>query len=142
MILVNVILNLRSFSYFYVKLQDAYLAEKGDSLGSWKQIGYNMFNNSNFDYYEDGTIVGDKGYKADGKGAPLATGKTNAWGARNKATLNDCAINSSANNWNLAVSNNTEIGGSAVYEAKAASDDCGALTPSFDKLTTKKKSSN
>lgn len=119
-----------------MKLQDAYLAEKGDSLGSWQKIGYNMFNNSNFEYYEDGTVVGDKGYNASGASVELSTGKANAWGARNKATLNDCPVNSTANNWNLAVAINSNIGGSAVYNATTPTAACGALTPSFEKLTT------
>lgn len=124
----------------YVKLQDAYLAEKGDSLGSWQKIGYNMFNNSNFDYYEDGTKVGDKGYVADNASASLETGKANAWGAANKATLNDCPIPASGASWKLAVSKNDEIGGSAVYEATTVDNNCESLTPSFAKLTTKKSS--
>lgn len=124
----------------YVKLQDAYLAEKGDSLGSWQKIGYNMFNNSNFDYYEDGTKVGDKGYVADNASATLANGKPTAWGAANKATLNDCPIPTEGTSWKIAVEKNADIGGSAVYEATTSNNNCESLTPSFTKLTTKKSS--
>ena len=38
------------FLRFYVKLQDAYVSEKGTAVGSWKQIGYLMKNSNNFYY--------------------------------------------------------------------------------------------
>ncbi|MBO4827928.1 MAG: hypothetical protein J5534_00560 [Fibrobacter sp.] len=34
------------FLRFYVKLQDAYVSEKGTAVGSWKQIGYLMKNSN------------------------------------------------------------------------------------------------
>ncbi|WP_176421993.1 hypothetical protein [Fibrobacter sp. UWH1] len=33
-----------------MKLQDAYVAEKGTRVGNWKEIGYLMQNTSNFFY--------------------------------------------------------------------------------------------
>jgi len=38
-----------------VKLQDAYVSEKGDKLGNWNEIGYKMPSGGAFDYY-DGSV--------------------------------------------------------------------------------------
>ena len=35
----------------YVKLQDAYVAEQGTKVGTWKDIGYVMRNTTNFYYF-------------------------------------------------------------------------------------------
>ena len=118
-----------------MKLQDAYVSEKGDSVGSWMAIGYQMYNNTNFEYLEDGTAVGDKGYNESGTSAGIVTGKTAAWAAKNKASLNDCAIPTSGGNWTLDVKQNGSTGGSLVYKTTMGTN-CETLTPSFSKLNT------
>lgn len=119
----------------YVKLQDAYIAEVGIAIGSWKTIGYNMPSSSNFDYYDGST----KGINATASTVSLTAGLAPAWQAINVATLNDCAANSK---WQLDVSQNGSTGGSATYEAKitgGAGGDCEMLTPNFKALDSKDK---
>ena len=118
----------------YVKLQDAYVAEKGTEIGTWKQIGYLMRNSSNF--YYDGIAAPTKDSNADGYGSGKVTGMSaaNAWAAKAVATLNDC-VNGV---WNIAISGNTSAGGLVSYTATTSDDNnCRqALTPNFTKLTT------
>lgn len=126
-----------------MKLQDAYVAEKGDFTGTWQQIGYTMFNNSNFEYGEGGAISceagasGCKGYPTvEAREATDAFAETNAWYAKNKTALNDCAAGTSPV-WTISTVANGTTGGSVLYEAKVSSTDCENLTPSFTKLNTK-----
>ncbi|MEE1275564.1 MAG: hypothetical protein UHC59_01075 [Fibrobacteraceae bacterium] len=62
--------------------------------------------------------------------ASAKTEQTDVWTATNKAKLNDCT---SAANWTISTG---AIGsaGQDSYEAKVASTDCKALTPTFDKI--------
>ncbi len=123
---------------FYVKLQDAYVSEKGDKFGSWKIIGYNMYNNSNFDYYESGTKVGSKGVnESAAESTSLPDAETIVWGASNIAALNDCSVTDGASGagWQLMLKKNADNGSSVVYKATGAAN-CLLLTPSFEKLTT------
>ena len=119
----------------YVKLQDAFVAEKGIRVGNWKEIGYLMKNSSNF-YYCDlasgncAAASNSDGYAA--KGTIADNNYVANWQATNIATLNDCAAN---NNWKLTTSQNSTSGGEVLYAASVTTD-CGILTPSFEKLQT------
>lgn len=128
----------------YVKLQDAFVAEKGTFTGTWQQIGYKMFNSSNFTYKE-GTAASCEAGAADCKGYPTVTARdeksayaeTNAWVAANKATLNDCTA---GDHWTISTEANGETGGTVLYAVTIADDadgSCEALTPSFKQLNTK-----
>ena len=118
----------------YVKLQDAFVAEKGTRVGNWKEIGYLMKNTSNFYYCDksDGhctSTLNGTGYGATasiGDGTYAAT-----WKATNVAVLNDCAKD---NDWTLTSAANGTTGGTVSYTASPTSGDCFVLTPSFDKL--------
>ena len=126
------------FLRFYVKLQDAYVSEKGDKLGNWNEIGYKMPSGGAFDYYDGATKI----TAADGKStaaaasSELSEGLSPAWKAEPKVALNDCQA-SADNAWIINVTQNGTEGGVALYEATNANADCLALTPSFTKLTTK-----
>lgn len=123
----------------YVKLQDAYVAEKGDKLGNWNEIGYKMPSGGAFEYYDGTTKVTatDGKSSVDAASSALASGLENAWQAMPIVALNDCKANDKA--WVINITANGNEGGVALYEATNASSDCLALTPSFTKLTTKKK---
>lgn len=118
----------------YVKLQDAYVAEKGTRVGNWKEIGYLMKNTSNF-YYCDASSghctssTNSDGYATKGTindGTYAAT-----WKATNINVLNDCTANS---DWTLVSAGNSSSGGVVTYTASPTSGDCYVLTPSFDKF--------
>ncbi len=104
----------------YVKLQDAYVAEKGTHVGNWYEIGYVMKNSNNFYYCNKatGSCQADDNDNAEYSKATASTtestGWAQYWNATNIATLNDCAANQ---NWNLATSQNTSVGGAALYKA-------------------------
>ena len=126
----------------YVKLQDAYVSEKGDKLGNWNEIGYKMPSGGAFDYYDGSAKITDPSGKSPTAAASVAlsTGITNAWQAMPTVALNDCKANTNA--WVINVSANGDEGGVALYEATNASADCLSLTPSFTKLTTKAAPTN
>lgn len=125
----------------YVKLQDAYVSEKGDSIGNWYAIGYEMNSNKNFQYESEGTAVNEaskgKGNTGSAQNAPIATGISNAWGVGNKAALNDCKANTTvaSPSWKIDVIANAASGGSVTYTATALTG-CDVLTPNFTALTT------
>ena len=109
----------------YVKLQDAFIAENGDWMGSFTDIGYEMGETTNFDYASD---ISAK--------ASLAA-KNGAWKATSKSALNECT-KSSVWQLNLAPSS---TGNGAVWETNAdagatggLSEACKALTPRFADL--------
>lgn len=127
----------------YVKLQDAYVAEKGTRVGTWKEIGYLMNNSSNF-YYCDASSCA-KGDNSTGYGKQTeVTAYVANWAATSIATLNDCAAGKS---WTLLTSQNGSAGGMVKYEAKVdgsqdQTNDCLVLTPNFLKLDTKTMAGN
>lgn len=131
----------------YVKLQDAFVAEKGIKVGTWKEIGYLMKNSSNFYFCDVASSACTSSNNTTGYGdVTTAYGDNDyeaTWKATNIATLNDCAAGS---NWSLTTSQNDKAGGVVLYTAlvgKAtaasdiASDDCGVLTPTFANYNTK-----
>lgn len=118
-----------------MKLQDAFVAEKGIRVGNWKEIGYLMKNSSNFFYCDlsSGNCAAASNSDGYAAKATINDGTYAAnWQATNIATLNDCAAN---NNWKLTTSQNGTSGGEVLYTA-TVSTDCGILTPSFEKLQT------
>ena len=124
----------------YVKLQDAFVAEKGIRVGNWKEIGYLMKNSSNFYYCDKSSCAASDnsdGYAS--KGTINDNVYETTWSATSLATLNDCAASKS---WSLATAQNGSAGGMVTYEAtidgaKSATGDCAVLTPNFLKLDTK-----
>lgn len=125
-------------SSFYVKLQDAYVAENGTHVGSWFDIGYLMKNSSNFYYCNDASKACTDAGNSDGYSGTKTTKSTPtdyvaSWNATNIATLNDCASNST---WTLTTSQNGDEGGIVLYKASVSSEDCKILTPNFEKLDT------
>ncbi len=125
-------------------MQDAYVAEKGDRVGGWADIGY----------VAPGVFI--PGTPADSTGAGGTPGKsttsnfdfvevavpsgvtfalTNGWAASNKTKLNDCPADNS-NKWTISIAANTTIGdlGLVKYTAAVAGTGCLALTPNFTTL--------
>lgn len=118
----------------YVKLQKAYMAEKG-GVGTWKKIGYTApgkmvvsddettYQTDNFAYGGSGIEINTTVKKTDLR-TVLRTAKV-GWIARNRNNLNGCA---SGNQWVVKVSaiNDTTV----LYEAKMSdiSSGCAALT--------------
>lgn len=109
----------------YVKLQDAFIAENGDWMGSFTDIGYEMGNTTNFNYTSG---IASK--------VSLAT-KTGAWVATSNSALNDCTKGAQ---WKLDLYLSSS-GNGAAWETNA--DDgyssglaaaCKALTPRFADL--------
>lgn len=112
----------------YIKLQDAFVSEKGTVIGGWKIIGYNMAASSNFTY----------GGKIDASETSIGSGLTDGWHAEAVATLNDCK----SGKWQLDVSQNGSTGGNVMYDASitgGASGDCITLTPNFTAFDTNDK---
>lgn len=115
----------------YVKLQDAYVAERGIYVGSWTMIGYNMPASNNFSY-TDPELSG-------GSAAIQGLSNKKGWQAANNAKLNDCAANST---WTISLSEanaaNASTGTPITYSAaitqaagSTSGADCSALTPNF-----------
>jgi prepilin-type N-terminal cleavage/methylation domain-containing protein len=120
----------------YVKLQDAYVAEQGTKVGTWKDIGYVMRNTTNFYYCDAASGDCTKDTNTDsGYGKEVAvTGYVARWAATSLATLNDCAA---ASTWSLATSQNGSAGGMILYTAAIENEtNCKVLTPNFERLNT------
>lgn len=113
----------------YVKLQDAYVAEKGDTLGTWGAIGYKMQNSASFTY---DSVLSAK--------TALGTTAAEVWKATSAVKLNDCA---KGKTWSLSAESATgdASGATVAYTAKVdnatTDNDCSILTPQFYSLTTK-----
>ena len=116
---------------YYVKLQDAYVAETGAYYGSFTKIGYEvpgkqtdvLGQTSNFKYEQKGTYVAGT--------ASLGDDAATVWQATNLLKLNDCA--GDAANWQLAVTG----GSSGQYSwSTHMGPSCDALTPNFANLGT------
>jgi len=114
----------------YVKLQDAFVSSKGDSVGSWEAIGYSGPGTLGSDkessetsaFHYEGAISGT---------VPMSSGLIVGWQANNKIALNDCAVSTAASpNWKLSLRSSTTVSGAVMY-VPAVSAACGALTPQF-----------
>ena len=101
----------------YVKLADAYIAEIGDTLSSFSDIGYEISNTANFTY-------------TDSWGAKAALTTKAAWTATSVVALNDCA---KGKTWVLTA-NQSSTGNGAAWTTGALDAECKALTPQFEKL--------
>lgn len=107
-----------------MKLQDAFVAEVGDFLGSFEKIGYEMDETTNFKYEDN----------IDGANTvAIATGVQ--WQATSKVALNDCAKGAI---WQLAAAASSTGNGAkwtASYVSPATEAACGLLTPRFLDMT-------
>ena len=112
-----------------MKLQQAYISEAGTVLGNYKVIGYSTpgegNKTTNFDYTEENRTW-DKNTVA-----LTTTDIDNAWQAKSRVKLNDCAVSSV---WSVSVKASSTNAGEATFTAKVPSNDCEALTPSFTKI--------
>ena len=126
----NFELKQHKFTTTYVKLQQAYISEAGTVLGNYKIIGYstpgegNMTTNFN---YTEATRTWDKNTVA-----LTTTAITNAWQAKSRVKLNDCAIGQA---WSVSVAASSTNAGEATFTAVVPTGTgCDALTPSFTKI--------
>ena len=122
----------------YIKLQNAFVAEKGDSVGNWFKIGYNgpgtwvtgaaasaksntsgaSSKSTNFTY-------------TDGVGGVVVIATiANAWQGQNNAKLNDCPKD---NPWKMGIGSGTAAG-EVAYTPDAGDANCKVLTPNFDAI--------
>ncbi len=106
----------------YVKLQDAYAAER-NAAGGWKLIGYTVPASNNFSYA--GAIGESATSELDGLNAI-------GWQAKNTVALNDCQANSCF--WDVALSAGT-AGGQINYAA-CLTDVAEPLTANFKAIST------
>lgn len=117
----------------YVKLQDAFVAEKGTHVGSWKQIGYLMKNSNNFWYCGAASCAENTNGDGYGGQADITSDFTGGvWTAHNFATLNDCQ---GGDNWKIVTSPNGSTGGTVLYTATVTAN-CEPLTSNFTLLNT------
>jgi len=107
-----------------VKLQDAYIAENGDYMGTFKQIGYEMDKTTNFEYT---TAISSSDTT---KTALKST--ANAWKATSQTALNECKKGSS---WSLKIDASSTGNGAAWTASMGDQTNCEALTPRFLDLT-------
>ena len=124
----------------YVKLQNAFVAEKGAYVGSWFSIGYSGPGTTTSGNSGSGkagesvssnfTYAGGSSFKADTTAIPATA--TEAWTASNRAKLNDCIA---GKNWIMSVSSGTSAG-ELTYAPTfgTGGDNCKVLTPSFDQI--------
>lgn len=124
----------------YVKLQNAFVAEKGDSVGNWFNIGYvgpgttttagsakaaSVSKSTNFQY--TGAITDIQ---------QLTSTAVIGWEASNLAKLNDCAAGAgSTYPWTMSLASGTAAG-EVTYSPKVTdtAGECKVLTPSFETI--------
>ena len=129
---------------YYVKLQDAFVAETGAYYGSWNAIGYTIGTKgstcdhsactgttNNFEFAQAGT------YDSDKQTASLTSSPVKIWTANNKVKLNDCTQGASGSeNWTLQVQTAGTTTSAGEYQWIAtASTNCKALTPNFESIS-------
>lgn len=100
-----------------MKLADAYIAEVGDTLSTFSDLGYEISETQNFTYTDSW-----------GSKRPLTTGA--AWTATSKVALNNCTKGST---WVLNA-NQSATGNGAAWTTNTLSADCKTLTPQFMNL--------
>ncbi|PWJ62782.1 prepilin-type N-terminal cleavage/methylation domain-containing protein [Fibrobacter sp. UWR4] len=107
----------------YVKLQDAYAAER-NAAGGWMLIGYTIPASNNFSY---------KGGITENATVELTSLNNNiGWQAQNKVALNDCTTDECF--WDIVV-NNGDKGGQIKYAACLTAD-AAPLTANFTAIST------
>ena len=116
----------------YINMQDAFAIEK-DGIGNWAEIGYSApgvksdasnFASQNFEY--TGADIN----------SDTDTSKEDAWVAKAKNKLNDCA---SGATWNMDVTYNKQSvssakAGNVEYDDGGSDSDCLTLTPAWKNL--------
>ena len=116
----------------YINMQDAYVVEKTDALGSWSEIGYTGPGSNSASGAKSAVFLYTEG---------VSTGHAQ-WNAKPLQKLNDCNTD---NQWILgAYLDNTQPGQANVaYKASQASGKTGCLelTPSFTTLTSGRSTS-
>ena len=100
-----------------MKLADAYIAEIGDTLSTFSDIGYEISNTPNFNYTDSW-----------GSKKALATGA--AWTATSNVALNQCGKGST---WVLNA-NKSSTGNGAAWTVNDLANGCEPLTPQFKNL--------
>ncbi len=124
----------------YVKLQNAYISEKGDSVGNWYKIGYNgpgeWTTSANSKTSAAGAATKSTNFTYEDKLAPNKLSgltKTTALSIANIAKLNDCAA---AENWTVSIAAGASetAAGEAVYTSEVKGTGCDALTPNFSAI--------
>ncbi|WP_407451301.1 type IV pilin protein [Fibrobacter sp.] len=121
----------------YIKLQDAYISESGQNIGSWKAIGYTMNTSTpTFTYSDPKTDYANES-------AAIPTEAAVTWRAAAKVGLNDCT---SGSTWNLLLkkagdANGVNWGASIKKGSTSTSTtdmdaDCSILTPQFINFRT------
>lgn len=116
----------------YIHLQDTYNSQYNGSIGSWTSIGYTMYSNDNFKYFEqdtEGGITSSTAFSVD-------EGETAAWKAQNVRILNDCEAN---NVWQLNISKSPTSAFNIVYQVVISDGSCEVLTRSFGSLDSHNK---
>lgn len=103
----------------YVKLQDAYIAENGDWMGGFGQIGYEMGETNTFTYTSGIT-----------EKTSLAAAD-DAWVAASKTALNNCAKGAT---WTLKLAPSSTGNGAAWDYEMSDATNCLILTPRFADL--------
>ncbi len=124
-----------------MKLQNAYISEKGDEVGNWYLIGYNgpgeWTSAASTNTNTKGAATKSTNFTYTDGLAPQAlsslTEATTALTIANINKLNDCAA---GNNWTVAISAGAEgtAAGEAVYKSTVAGTGCTALTPNFEAI--------
>lgn len=108
----------------YVKLQDAYAAER-NAAGGWKLIGYTKPASNNFTY--TGSI--DEANTV----ALTSLSNTMGWQAQNVPALNECTANAGCT-WKVTLTNGS-VGGQIKYHA-CQSTNAAPLTANFEAIST------
>ncbi len=110
----------------YINMQDAYVVEKGDKIGSWSEIGYTG----------PGSVTSGKSASAIFEYIETATANEQ-WTVKTTQKLNDCAKGTVG--WKLGAKldeNNSATGQSNVLYKAGGTAACYDLTPSFASLTS------
>lgn len=123
----------------YVKLQNAFVAEKGDTLGNWFLIGYSgPGTTTTSGTATKASVTASTNFVYTGEITQATVASTTAlvgWKAANKAKLNDCTGDGSTYNWSLTVAQNSSAAaGELVYASGTVPADCAVLTPSFAQI--------
>ena len=115
--------NGKKYAGTYINMQDAYVVEKGDAIGTWLQIGYTGPGSN-------GSGTAKSAVFGYAENSDFSTGH---WVATPQTKLNDCTT---AMSWKLSAKlDNTNEGQANVAYKAFGSDECRGLTPAFDKLT-------
>ncbi|MFA6836884.1 MAG: prepilin-type N-terminal cleavage/methylation domain-containing protein, partial [Fibrobacteraceae bacterium] len=119
----------------YVKLQNAFVAEKGDSIGNWFKIGYNGPGNW-VSGSEASTMSNAAGASSkstnftyvDGIAGVIVIQSITGWSATNNAKLNDC---DQGKTWSMALASSGASAGEVNYTPTQTDPACSVLTPNF-----------